>query len=203
MTQSHFSIPILKKCFYFSHIAKTEWLEGRIGRRFLKGVLVVGPLKIENPKSHQAKWLDFTSLKHDVSLAFEEWVLQVFEVCRLKCKLTVETSWPPGACQAWRFILAVWQGFPMTFRSDGAAVLACGYRLDWLCSHLYKMRVSSLLTRRGGSLPCNEDGGPVGAFPPLAGETATCLEFNYYPSPPSFCSCAAWGLLFTWSLFSG
>lgn len=114
MTQSHFSIPILKKCFYFSHIAKTEWLEGRIGRRFLKGVLVVGPLKIENPKSHQAKWLDFTSLKHDVSLTFEEWVLQVFEVCRLNCKLTVETSWPPGACQAWRFILAVWQGFPMT-----------------------------------------------------------------------------------------
>lgn len=74
------------------------------------------------------------------------------------------------------------------FRSDGAAVLACGYCLDRLCSHLYKMRVSSLLTRRGGSLPCNEDGGPVGAFPPLAGETATCLEFNYYPLPPSFCS---------------
>lgn len=52
-----------------------------------------------------------------------------------------------------------------------------------------------------GSLLCNEGGGPVGALPPLVGETATCLEFNYYPSLLSFCSWAAWGLLVTWSLF--
>lgn len=50
------------------------------------------PLKIENPKSHQAKWLDFISLKLDVSLAFEEQLLYVFEVCRLMVKVGA-TCW--------------------------------------------------------------------------------------------------------------